>query len=52
MLCRYKPSGLETLKFAWIQYLCMLMPVYALLYWGILGYVLKYGVFQTTKKMA
>lgn len=39
----YIPRMLETFKFAWMQYMSFFLPVYAIIYWWVLGVMYKNG---------
>ena len=43
----YIPGVLETLKFAWIQYLALLIPS-LFVYWLVLGFILRYQMVETS----
>lgn len=42
---RYRPGVMETLKFAWIQYIFVLIPVYLLVDMGV-GFLFKYRILE------
>jgi hypothetical protein len=44
---RYIPGVLETLKFAWIQYLAFLIPS-LLIFWVVIGFILRYQLVETS----
>jgi hypothetical protein len=44
---RYIPGVLETLKFAWIQYLSLLIPS-LLIFWMAIGFILRYQLVETS----
>lgn len=46
----YIPSVLQVLKFAWVQYIAVLIPVWILLVHFLLGYLVKSRVFETVQK--
>eukprot|EP00826_Nyctotherus_ovalis_P020687 TRINITY_DN16524_c0_g1_i3.p1 TRINITY_DN16524_c0_g1~~TRINITY_DN16524_c0_g1_i3.p1 ORF type:complete len:167 (+),score=28.94 TRINITY_DN16524_c0_g1_i3:65-565(+) len=39
----YIPRMLETFKFAWMQYMSFFLPIYAIIYWWVLGVMYKNG---------
>lgn len=45
---KYVPSVLETMKYAWIQYLALFIPIFIVLYYGLLGFTLRAQIFETT----
>ena len=38
---QYIPGFYETIKFAWVQYMALLIPLYAILEFWILGFLFK-----------
>jgi hypothetical protein len=44
---KYIPGVLETLKFAWIQYLALLIPS-LIVYWILIGFILRYQFVETS----
>ena len=44
---KYMPGVLESIKYAWIQYLSIFLPV-IYLYWAAVKFLLKYKVLETS----
>lgn len=43
----YIPGVLETLKFAWVQYLALLIPS-LLIFYGVSGFIFRYQIVETS----
>jgi len=44
---KYIPGVLQTLKYAWVQYIAIFIPL-LYVYWAFIGFMFKYQVLETS----
>jgi len=43
---KYIPGSLQTLKFAWVQYICLAIPILAI-FFAMSGFVFRHQIIET-----